>query len=102
MAANRPIAVATSASAMPGATCASVACCTFARLRNACMMPHTVPNRPTYGLTDPLEEIHLALEGGAHRPARAVDHVARFGLLRALLPAQLGELAEARLEDALE
>src|SRR3990170_4162906 len=55
MAANRPSAVATSASAMPGATCASVACCTLARLRNACMMPHTVPNSPTYGLTDPVE-----------------------------------------------
>src|SRR6185436_11533954 len=49
----------------------------------------------------PLEEIHLALEGGAHGAARAVDHVARLGL-RALLAAQLGELAEARLEDALQ
>src|SRR5512134_863385 len=54
MAANRPRAVATSASAMPGATCASVACCTLARPRKACMMPHTVPNRPTYGLTEPV------------------------------------------------
>ena len=48
-----------------------------------------------------LEEIHLALEGGAHGAARAVDHVARVGL-RALLAAQLGELAEAGLEDALQ
>src|SRR4051794_2933668 len=46
-----------------------------------------------------LDEVHLALEGGAHRAARAVDHVARLG---AALAAQLGELAEARLEHALE
>src|SRR5882672_1520859 len=48
-----------------------------------------------------LEEIHLALEGGAHRAARAVDHVAGVGV-GAFLAAQLGELAEARLEDALQ
>src|SRR4249920_4252823 len=35
MAANRPMAVATSASAMPGATCASVACATLDRPRKA-------------------------------------------------------------------
>ncbi len=28
---------------------------TFARPRNAFMMPHTVPKRPTYGLTEPTE-----------------------------------------------
>ena len=37
------------------ATLASVACCSPDRPVNACMMPHTVPNRPTYGLTDPAE-----------------------------------------------
>ena len=47
IAANRPMAVATSASAMPGATCASVAWPTFASPRNAFMIPHTVPNSPT-------------------------------------------------------
>src|SRR2546426_3180197 len=47
-----------------------------------------------------LEEIHLALKGGAHRAPRPVDHVARVAA--AALPAQLGELAEARLEDALQ
>src|SRR5688572_30339450 len=47
----------------------------------------------------PLEEIHLALESGAHGAARAVDHVARFG---AALAAQLGELAKPGLEHALE
>src|SRR5207237_5223628 len=47
-----------------------------------------------------LEEIHLALEGGAHRAPRPVHHVARVAA--AALPAQLGELAEAGLEDALQ
>src|SRR2546427_8802845 len=47
-----------------------------------------------------LEEIHLALKGGAHRAPRPVHHVARVGA--AALPAQLGELAEAGFEDALQ
>src|SRR5215472_7649378 len=53
MAANSPNAVATSASEMPGATMASVACCTLPSEEKALMMPHTVPNRPTYGLVLP-------------------------------------------------
>ena len=72
------------------------------------MMPHTVPNRPTYGLTEPtearndemrLELVHLALVGRAHRAARAVDAGRRR---RARLRLQLDELAEAGLEDALQ
>ena len=47
IAAKSPRAVATNASAMPGATCAKVACCTLASARKAFMMPQTVPNRPT-------------------------------------------------------
>ena len=43
-----------SASAMAGATTASVACCTFPRPWNALMIPHTVPNSPTYGLVEPI------------------------------------------------
>ncbi len=54
IAANRPIAVAISASAMAGATVASVACCTLPRAWNAVRMPQTVPNRPTYGLVEPI------------------------------------------------
>src|SRR5690606_3196360 len=53
IAANRPIAVAISASEMPGATLAMVASLTLARPWNEIMMPHTVPNRPTYGLIEP-------------------------------------------------
>src|SRR5690606_32390000 len=47
IAANRPIAVAISASEMPGATLAMVASLTLARPWNEIMIPHTVPNRPT-------------------------------------------------------
>src|ERR1700683_1753175 len=53
MAANRPMAVATSASEIPGATMASVACCTLPSEEKALMIPHTVPNSPTYGLVLP-------------------------------------------------
>ena len=91
----------------PGATVASVTCCRFDRPMKACMMPHTVPNRPTYGRdrADRREErqvrldgVQLALEARAHRPARAVEQ--RAGVGDALL-AQLEELAHARGEDAL-
>ena len=50
IAATRPIAVAISASEMPGATIAIVALCTAPIAWNERMMPTTVPNRPTYGL----------------------------------------------------
>src|SRR5215475_8728588 len=53
MAANSPMAVATSASEIPGATMASVACCTLPSEAKALMMPQTVPNSPTYGLVLP-------------------------------------------------
>ena len=41
------MAVVTSASEMPGATIARVACCTLPSELKALMMPQTVPNRPT-------------------------------------------------------
>jgi hypothetical protein len=47
------MAVAINASAIPGATVDSVACCTWDKPRNEFMMPHTVPNKPIYGLTEP-------------------------------------------------
>jgi hypothetical protein len=70
------------------------------------MMPQTVPNRPMYGdRADRGEEgevrferVHLALVGGAHGAARAVDDV--LGV-EVLLAAQLGEFAETGFEDAL-
>ena len=44
------MAVATSASEMPGATIARVACCTLPSDAKALKMPQTVPHSPTYGL----------------------------------------------------
>ena len=53
IAANSPIAVANSASAMPGATTARLVFCWLAIDVKLRMMPHTVPNSPTNGATDP-------------------------------------------------
>ena len=52
MAANRPMAVASSASAMPGATTASEVFFDAAMERNDVIMPQTVPKRPTNGPAD--------------------------------------------------
>src|ERR1700687_1582931 len=49
IAAARPNAVASSASAMPGATTARLVVCSFEMPMKLFMMPHTVPNRPTNG-----------------------------------------------------
>ncbi len=53
MAANRPMAVANRASAMPGATTARLVLFAAAMLVKLRMMPHTVPNSPTKGATEP-------------------------------------------------
>ena len=53
MAATRPIAVANSASAMPGATTASEVFFDAAIDWKLVMMPQTVPNRPTKGPAEP-------------------------------------------------
>ena len=54
MAAARPMAVASSASAMPGATTARLVVCAFEMPMKLFMMPHTVPNRPTNGAVAPM------------------------------------------------
>ena len=53
IAANRPMAVANKASAMPGATTASEVLLASAMAVKLRMMPQTVPNRPTKGATEP-------------------------------------------------
>ena len=53
MAAIRPIAVANSASAMPGATTANEVFFDAAIDWKLVMMPQTVPNRPTKGPAEP-------------------------------------------------
>src|SRR5580704_9484199 len=49
MAATSPSAVASSASAMPGATTARFVVCAFEMPMKLSMMPQTVPNKPTKG-----------------------------------------------------
>ena len=69
------------------------------------MMPHTVPNRPTYGLVEPMVARVARLSSrrsislswpDAHRAARAFEQLLRRNA--ALLEAR--ELAEAGFEDA--
>ena len=52
IAANKPIAVAINASAIPGATICKVACLAPLNAIKACIIPQTVPNKPIYGLTE--------------------------------------------------
>src|SRR5258708_22457734 len=54
IAATRPIAVASSASAIPGATTARFVVCDFEMPIKLFMMPQTVPNSPTKGAVAPI------------------------------------------------
>src|ERR1700745_878460 len=54
IAAARPMAVASSASAMPGATTARFVVWALEMPMKLFMMPHTVPNRPTKGAVEPI------------------------------------------------
>ena len=58
MAAARPIAVASNASAMPGATTARFVVCAFEMPMKLFMMPQTVPNSPTKGAVAPTVAIN--------------------------------------------
>ena len=79
MAANRPMAVANSASAMPGATTASEVLLAPAMAVKLRMMPQTVPNRPTKGRdrTDRCEDVETVAQaielrrGGVHSAGEA-------------------------------
>ena len=99
------MAVATSASEIPGATMARVACCTFPSDENALMMPHTVPNRPTYGTGAAhrrqgrqavLEAVDFLQLRDPHGAPRALQQLVRGGTR---LLAQARELAETKLEN---
>ena len=54
MAAASPSAVASSASAMPGATTARLVVCDFEMPMKLFMIPQTVPNSPTNGAVAPM------------------------------------------------
>ncbi|CAH1657327.1 conserved exported hypothetical protein [Hyphomicrobiales bacterium] len=70
MAATRPMAVASNASAMPGATTARFVVFDFAMPMNEFMMPQTVPNRPTKGAVAPMVA-RSPVPRVISRPARA-------------------------------
>ena len=70
MAAKRPMAVANSASAMPGATTARFVVCDFEMPMKLFMMPHTVPNSPTNGDVARDRREHAHAEAHAPRLAR--------------------------------
>src|SRR6187402_29702 len=54
IAATSPMAVASSASAMPGATTARLVVCDFEMPMKLFMIPQTVPKRPTNGAVEPM------------------------------------------------
>ena len=54
MAANNPMAVASNASAMPGATPTKLVVWAFDMPMKLFIMPHTVPNNPTSGAVAPM------------------------------------------------
>ncbi len=80
MAATRPIAVASSASAMPGATTARFDVWAWLMPTKLSMMPHTVPNSPTKGATEPTvasTPVPRAMPRAARASMRPSDSAAR-------------------------
>ena len=103
MAATRPAAVASSASAMPGATTARLVFCEMAICSKACLMPQTVPNSPMKA--DGGEEgqagvqpLALLVDGDAHR---AVDARLRPGDQPAVLTVAAAPFQHAGGKDLL-
>src|SRR6266481_1041259 len=82
MAAASPNAVASSASAMPGATTARLVVCSFEMPMKLFMMPHTVPNRPTNGAKAPPDTEKLQGLGKPNGPGqhRSEDETEHHGL----------------------
>src|ERR1700736_1763926 len=82
MAAASPNAVASSASAMPGATTARLVVCDFEMPMKLFMMPQTVPNRPTKGAVAPIVARPLRQRGIGALPALARGGGEPFHALR--------------------
>src|ERR1700750_1306916 len=107
MAAIRPSAVASSASAIPGATTARLVVCASEMPIKEFMMPHTVPNNPTKGAVAPMvastplpekpEEGRGGAGGGEH--AGAARDPPRHRSLDPLQP-QRDPLLEAVIDNA--
>ena len=87
IAATRPIAVASSASAMPGATTARFVVCALEMPMKEFMMPHTVPNRPTKGEVAPMVASRPMPKRTRRDSARTIS--AQLEAARSLMPASL-------------
>jgi len=87
MAATSPIAVASRASAIPGATTARLVVCCLEMPMKLFMMPHTVPNRPTKGAIAPVVA-NTPVPRVMRRPAAASRRSSREAM-RSLTPAGL-------------
>jgi hypothetical protein len=107
IAANRPIAVATSASAMPGATGRERHLLQVRQADERMHDPHTVPNRPMYGDTEPTDARNDRCDSIASISRWKLARIARRAPSSRPLAfgdaalAQLEELAHAGREDAL-
>src|SRR4051794_29069653 len=84
IAATRPIAVASSASAMPGATTARLVVCAFEIPIKLFMMPHTVPNNPTKGEVAPMVASNPMPRRIRRASARRIS--AKLDAARSLIP----------------
>src|SRR3954452_7450634 len=94
MAATRPIAVASSASAMPGATTARFVVCDFEMPMKLFMMPHTVPNRPTKGEVEPMVASTPMPTRMRRASARMISE--KLEAARSLMPVSLDRPADIR------
>ena len=94
MAATRPIAVASSASAMPGATTARLVVCDFEMPIKLFMMPQTVPNSPTKGDVAPMVASRPMPSRIRRASARTIS--AKLEAARSLMPASLEMPADSR------
>ena len=94
IAATRPIAVASSASAMPGATTARFVVCDFEMPMKLFMMPQTVPNSPTKGDVAPMVASRPMPSRIRRASARTIS--AKLDAARSLMPASLEMPADSR------
>src|SRR3954462_15292886 len=94
MAATSPIAVASSASAMPGATTARLVVCDFEMPIKLFMMPQTVPNSPTNGEVAPMGASNPMPSRTRRASARGTS--AKPGAGPSLRPASLEIPADSR------
>src|SRR5947209_1817402 len=94
IAATSPIAVASNASAIPGATTARLVVCAFEMPIKLFMMPHTVPNSPTNGEVAPM--VASKPMPSRIRLASARTSSAKRDAARSLMPASLEIPADSR------